>query len=97
MRPLIGAVIFVKLRFSLAFSMAAWSASMPPLILTHLGCLRIELLLGDYLRLPEFLIARQVHLGVAQLRLVARQLSLRLVHHRLERARIDLHQHLALV
>jgi hypothetical protein len=44
--------------------------------------------------LDQFLVALQVQTGVGKLRLVARLGGLRLLQLRLERARVDLRQHL---
>ena len=59
------------------------------LVLAHQRGLGIELLLGDRILREQGAVTRQIRLGVAELRLVARHLTLGLRQLHLERARID--------
>ena len=65
------------------------------LILPDESLLGVELLLGDGILGPEIAVARQVEAGVVQLGRVARQLAVGLRQLRLERRRVDFRQQLS--
>jgi hypothetical protein len=64
------------------------------LVLAHERLLRVDLLLGDRVLREQRLVALEVDLRVGEQRLVLRHLALRLAELHLERARVDVGEHL---